>query len=265
MILDCPGSDSLGDWIEDLQLDADRGQCLIAANAPLDHSQQFAEAVLETLQSADLSVGLPIAAWITQLQIALAGTGITPQVWLSGTQGVIELLTAKNGVSEEQQPVLDLGICPYMGLQAFSEGSAEYFYGRETLVQKLINQISHQTSIAVVGASGSGKSSAIQAGLMAQLRQGKQIPGSDRWWLGCFRPGSKPVQALASLLTDAKEQKIYAQQKLQIEGLLYQGVEGFVRWLRNRSEPMVVLVIDQFEELFTLAGVSERQEFLELI
>ena len=265
VILDCPGSHSLGDWIEDLQLDADRGQCLIAANAPLDHAQQFAEAVLETLQSADLSVGLPIAAWITQLQIALAGTGITPQVWLSGTQGVIELLTAKNGVLEEQQPVLDLGICPYMGLQAFGEGSAEYFYGRETLVQKFINQISHQTSIAVVGASGSGKSSAIQAGLMAQLRQGKQIPGSDRWWLGCFRPGSKPVQALASLLTDAKEQKIYAQQKLQIEGLLYQGVEGFVRWLRNRSEPMVVLVIDQFEELFTLAGASERQEFLELI
>ena len=82
-----------------------------------------------------------------------------PQVWLSGSQGVIELLTAKNVVvSEDKQPVLDLGICPYMGLQAFDEASAEYFYGREALVQKLLNQIAHKTSIAVVGASGSGKS-----------------------------------------------------------------------------------------------------------
>ena len=151
------------------------------------------------------------------------------------------------------------------GLKAFSEASAEYFYGRESLVQKLINQISHKTSIAVVGASGSGKSSAVQAGLMAKLRQGKQIPDSDRWWLGCFRPGSQPVQALAKLLSDSQERKSQVQQQLQIEGLLYQGVEGFVQWLRTRTEPMVVLVVDQFEELFTLAGDSERQEFIELI
>ena len=265
VILDCPGSHSLEDWVEDLQLDVDRGQCLIAANAPLDHAQQFADIVLETWQNADYATGLPIAAWISQLQVALAGTGIKPQVWLSGNQGVIELLTAKNGVGEDQQPVLDLGICPYMGLQSFNEASAEYFYGRETLVQKLINQISHNASIAVVGASGSGKSSAVQAGLMAKLRQGQQIPGSDRWWVSCFSPGSKPVQALAKLLSESKNPKTQAQEQLQIEGLLYQGVEGLVRWLRNRREPMVVLVVDQFEELFTLAGVRERQEFIELI
>jgi WD40 repeat protein/uncharacterized caspase-like protein len=264
VILDCPGTDSLADWIEDLQLETERGQCLIAANAPLDHSQQFADLILETLKNADATVGLPIAAWISKLQVALAGTGITPQVWLSGTQGVIELLPVKNGTKTEQS-ILDLGICPYMGLQAFDEASSEYFYGRETLVQKLVNQISHKTSIAVVGASGSGKSSAVQAGLMAKLRQGQQIPGSDRWWLGCFRPGSKPIQALARLLTNVSSQEAQAQQELQIEGLLYQGVEGFVRWLRTRPEAMVVLVIDQFEELFTLASESERQEFIELI
>jgi WD40 repeat protein/uncharacterized caspase-like protein/energy-coupling factor transporter ATP-binding protein EcfA2 len=264
VILDCPGTDSLEDWIEDLRLETDRGQCLIAANATLEYSQQFADLVLETLQNADPDLGLTIAAWISKLQVALAGTGITPQVWLSGTQGVIELLPAKNGTKTEQS-ILDLGICPYMGLQAFDEASSEYFYGRETLVQKLVNQISHQSCLAVVGASGSGKSSAVQAGLMAQLRQGKQIPGSDRWWLGAFRPGSKPVQALARLLSDSQDRQSQAQQQLQIEGLLYQGVEGFVRWLRTRPEAMVVLVIDQFEELFTLASDSERQEFIELI
>lgn len=265
VILDCPGENSLADWVEDLQLEAERGQCLIAANAPLDRSQQFAETVLETLQSADSKNGLPIAAWITQLQMALAGTGIVPQVWLSGTQGVIELLPAKNGVGDDKRAVLDLGICPYMGLQAFNEASAEYFYGREALVQKLLNRINHQPSMAVVGASGSGKSSAVQAGLIAQLRQGKQIPGSDRWWLGCFRPGNQPVRALAKLLSNSSNRKSQAKEQLQIEGLLYQGVEGFVQWLRTRTEPMVMLVIDQFEELFTLAAESEREQFIELI
>ncbi len=264
IILDCPGEQDLTEWIEDLQLEAERGQCLIAAAAPLDNSGQFAEVILNTLQSADTQAGLPVAAWITQLQIALAGTGILPQVWLSGTQGVIEVLPPENAFTNDH-PSLDLGICPYMGLEAFNEDSAEYFYGREAYTQKLLNQVNHKSSIAVVGASGSGKSSAVQAGLMANLRQGKQIPNSDRWWLGCFRPGKEPIKALASLLTADGSKKSQAREKLQIEGLLYQGVEGFVRWLRTRSEPMVLLVIDQFEELFTLAGESERQEFIELI
>ena len=264
VILDCPGKYDIAEWIEDLQLEAERGQCLIAGNSPLENSGQFANAILSTLQGADTNAGLPVAAWITQLQIALAGTGIMPQVWLSGTQGVIEVLPPENAIVGNH-PSLDLGICPYMGLEAFNQDSAEYFYGREALVQKLLNQVNHKLSIAVVGASGSGKSSAVQAGLMAQLKQGKQVPGSDRWWMGCFRPGEQPIKALADLLTNRSSKKAQAQEKLQIEGLLYQGVEGFVRWLRTRSEPMVLLVIDQFEELFTLAGESERQEFIELI
>jgi len=265
VILDCPGNHDLTEWIEDLRLETERGQCLIAASAPAETPQQFTNALLETLQNVDAQAGLPIAAWITQLQIALAGTKIVPQLWLSGTRGVIEVLPGKDDVNRDHGEIFDLGICPYMGLQAFNEDHAEYFYGRKALVQKLLNQVNHKLSIAVVGASGSGKSSAVQAGLMAQLRQGKQIPGSDRWWLGCFRPGSKPIQALAKLLTDSGTKEAQAQEQLQIEGLLYQGVEGFVQWLRTRPEPMVLLAIDQFEELFTLAGVTESQLLIELI
>ena len=263
IILDCPGEHSLSDWVEDLQLEAERGQCSIAANSPTDNSQQFAEALLTTLQNADSQAELPVAAWIARLQMTLAGTEVTPQVWLSGTQGVIEILVDRHEVSQKRS-AFDLGICPYMGLEAFNETRAEYFYGREALVQKLLNHLNHQSSLAVVGASGSGKSSVVQAGLIASLRQGKHIPGSDRWWLGCFRPGSKPVRALAKLLADPLSSDRVKEQ-LQIEGLLYQGVEGFVRWLRSRSEPVVVLVIDQFEELFTLATEGDRSLLIELI
>ena len=262
VILDCYG-DSVAEWIEDLRLAADRGQCLIAVNAPPCGRQQFAETVLETLQNADAEAGLAIAAWITQLQIALAGSNIVPQVWLSGTQGAIELLTPKNRAGSDRQPC-DLGICPYMGLQAFDEADAEYFYGREELVQKLLNRLNHRSTLAVVGASGSGKSSLVRAGLIALLRQGRQIPGSDRWWVGCLRPGDKPLRALAKLLGDSNG-GTQVKEQLQIEGLLYQGVAGFVRWLRTCSQPMVLLVIDQFEELFTLATANEREQFIELI
>ena len=265
VILDCPGDDSLTEWVEDLQLESEQGQCLITANAPIDNPQQFTEILLETLEKADSQAGFPVAAWITQLQIAVADTSIIPQVWLSGTRGVIEVLPAKNGNGKNQSKNLDLGICPYMGLQAFNEENAEYFYGRTNLVQRLLNQISHNSTMAVVGASGSGKSSAVQAGLISQLRQGKQIPQSDSWWLGCFRPGNSPIKALAKELADGETQKVKAEKQLQIEGLLYQGIEGFVQWLRTRPEPMVLLAIDQFEELFTLAPTVERQKFIELI
>ncbi|GAB4531313.1 MAG: caspase family protein [Pleurocapsa sp.] len=265
VILDCPGDDSLGDWIEELKLESERGQCLIGANSLASLPKQFTEVLLETLNDADPQTGLPVAAWITQLQVALAGTGIIPQVWLSGTRGVIEVLPGKTEVLGADSGSFDIGVCPYMGLQAFKEDNAQYFYGRESLVQRLLNHIGHKSTMAVVGASGSGKSSVVQAGLLAQLRQGKQIPSSDRWWLGCFRPGDNPIEALARRLTDGgtKEQRI--QQQLRIEGLLYQGVEGFVQWLRSRPEPVVLLVIDQFEELFTLTQVRDRLRFLELL
>ena len=78
IILDCPGEQDVSEWIEDLQLEVERGQCLIAANSPCGNLGQFAETILSTLQNADVEAGLPVAAWITQLQIALAGTEIIP-------------------------------------------------------------------------------------------------------------------------------------------------------------------------------------------
>ncbi len=266
IILDCPGATSLAEWVEDLALESELGQFIIAAAAPLNVPQQFTHALLTTLKQADLHKGLPVAAWISQLQVQLAGTKIKPQMRLSGIRGAIEVLPGRGtGHKIEDSGAFALNLCPYMGLQAFTEENAQYFYGRESLVQKLLNHISHQSTLALVGASGSGKSSVVEAGIIAQLRQGKQVPGSEQWWIGCFRPSAKPLQALTKILVDCGTTKEQAHQKLQIEGLLYQGVEGFVQWLRNRPEPMVVLVIDQFEELFTLAQTIDRQQFLELI
>jgi len=208
VILDCPGGKGLASWIDDLQLGPERGQCLIAAAVFSTESDQFAQILLQTLQAADRQIGLPVAGWIAQLQVAIAGTGIPLHIWLSGAQGVIEVLPGQMGMRGiEPSETLDLGLCPYLGLKAFRETDAQYFYGRDALVQKLLHELSQRTFLAVVGASGSGKSSVVQAGLMAQLQQGKQLPGSDQWWIRSLRPGAHPLATLPQRLVDAGTDK----------------------------------------------------------
>ena len=284
VILDCPEGDGIADWVEELKLEYERGQCILSydrnwnaiktgrqgrINVSRENIQQFTTALVSTLQKSDPETGLSVATWISQLQVELAGSNIVPQIWLSGTRGVIEVLPEKSknhsNKDKDDSTIFDINVCPYMGLQAFTANNAQYFYGREALVQKLITHISHQTTLAVVGASGSGKSSVIQAGLFYQLSLGKQIPGSDRWMVKCFRPGSNPFQSLAQCLVDEGTDKQKAQQQLQIEGLLYQGADAFIQWLRTRTEPMVVLAVDQFEELFTLTGETDRAQFIRLL
>ncbi|BAZ08295.1 WD-40 repeat protein [Calothrix sp. NIES-4071] len=257
LILDClvvePKNIELQEWIEDLQVSTDKGLCIIAGVTSESLPEAFVTALINTLQSTPQSLGLSVAGWISQLQLYLAGA-LPLHIWLSGTRGIIEIIPSTTGASSKPTNI-DLNICPYLGLRAFSEEDAQYFYGRESLIQNLISHITTQSFLAVVGASGSGKSSVVQAGLIAQLRLGKQLPGSEKWLIKSIRPGARPLQLLARLSDNNAN---------VLEGLLYQGVEGFVYWLRS-CPATVVLIIDQFEELFTLAPDSDREEFLKLV
>ncbi|MEB3294683.1 MAG: caspase family protein [Synechococcales bacterium] len=258
IILDCPDSPLIQDWVEVLQLDRDRSQCILAAthfNAP---TPVFSQALVQTLQEADPQKGLSAAGWITKLQLAIAG--VTPlHLWLAGARGVIEIIPEQVHLSDPRQGI-DLGICPYMGLQAFRESDAPYFFGRDRLLEELLGLLEKQSVLAVVGASGSGKSSLVQAGLMAKLRQGDYLPGSEQWWIGRMRPSDRPITALAQVFSQGSDRTLE-----QLEGFLHQGIEGFVYELRSRSQPVVLLIIDQFEELFTLAPDEDRRRFLDLI
>ncbi|WP_287130909.1 caspase family protein [Candidatus Cyanaurora vandensis] len=227
LVLDCPGAVGLGDWIESLRNET-QGQALIVQAA----TTEFAQALLQTLDTGHS--GLTASRWLSQLEEQCPGV----QTWLTGTQGVIEVLpyTHRN----YQPTALDLGICPYMGLRAFTAAQAGFFYGREALVESLLTLVQSQPFLAVVGASGSGKSSLVQAGLMARLRQGK-LPRSEQWWVKSMRPGTEPLTALAQLDT----------------------TQDFHAWLAQ--QPTVVLVVDQFEELFTVTPEDQRRLFLNLL
>ncbi len=259
IIINCTGTPNLQEWIEELKLGTDYGQCLIVADSGEETPDHFTETIVETLSHADQKTGLAVANWLYQLKGDLAETSIKLDIWLAGGRGVIEILPANTQLQDNSRSNLDLGICPYVGLKPFQLEDSAYFYGREQLTQQLVAELYERSFLAVVGASGSGKSSVVQAGIMAQLQAGKQLPGSEQWRICYLRPGEHPLNSLTQQLASSQETQN------QLEGFLYQGVEGLVRWLRSYPEPMIVLIVDQFEELFTLASPVERSQFLELL
>src|SRR4029453_14258572 len=89
--------------------------------------------------------------------------------------------------------------CPYRGLEVFDEGQAEFFFGRERDVQRLVEKLKATRFLAVLGASGSGKSSLVRAGLIPALRAGA-LPESEAWTICVFKPGSRPLTTLTAQL-----------------------------------------------------------------
>ena len=85
--------------------------------------------------------------------------------------------------------------CPFKGLASFGLDDAEVFFGRERLVAEMVARLAGAPLMAVVGPSGSGKSSALRAGLLAALAAGV-LPGSERWAIVLLRPGEHPLRAL---------------------------------------------------------------------
>src|SRR5690606_22892440 len=89
---------------------------------------------------------------------------------------------------------------PFKGLEAFQEMDAAIFFGREDLTAKLLAHLREgKRFLAIFGASGSGKSSLVRAGLIPAIRRG-ELSGSDTWPLVVFTPGIRPIESLAKRL-----------------------------------------------------------------
>jgi class 3 adenylate cyclase/WD40 repeat protein/RecA/RadA recombinase len=151
--------------------------------------------------------------------------------------------------------------CPYRGLAAYGPRDHALFHGRDTLVATTLARLARSRLVGVIGASGSGKTSVLQAGLVPALARGA-LAGSDAWPVVFVRPGSQPTRNLAAALAALARS---SEDLATLEHALLEpgGLDRVSRQLVRDPATRVVLVIDQFEELFTLSAPDERDLFLD--
>ena len=150
---------------------------------------------------------------------------------------------------------------PYKGLDAFDEQDADEFFGRTAVVDAMVTRLGAGglPLVLVVGGSGTGKSSTVRAGLLPRLRDGA-VPGSQHWFVATMVPGTVPFRALADAL-----RHVAVVDPAPLTAAMAAGELGLVELLRRVLPPggELLLVVDQFEELFTLAGDHDRKRFLD--
>ncbi len=165
--------------------------------------------------------------------------------------------------------------CPYRGLSAFTEVDAPFFFGREAFIDRLFEAVHRQPLVAVIGPSGSGKSSVAFAGLLPRLRKDeggriKDESGASSFVIVTFRPGGQVFQALAAALIPLLELRLTETEQLiesrRLAETLHQGrllLSDVVTRIVDKSPQAnrLLLVIDQFEEIYTLCpepGTCQR-------
>ncbi len=155
-------------------------------------------------------------------------------------------------------PELPDALCPYLGLDAFHESDGDKFFGRGDLIARLLERLADQRLLAVVGPSGSGKSSLVRAGLIPALKRGA-LSGSEDWiYLPAIVPGSDPMASLARATDDRRPTTDDAPQTDAAALEASAPSDNPKSKIQNQ-----VLVVDQFEELFTLCDDDQaRQAFV---
>lgn len=159
------------------------------------------------------------------------------------------------------QPDIPDDQCPYVGLNAFDANNQHLFYGRDQLVDELLEKLDQYRLVTAIGPSGSGKSSVVLAGLLPKLKAGG-LEGSDEWhYYPSMVPGAAPLATLARLLRPSDQ---------ELGMWILENTEAFIdnpdhlrQLLDSHHQHTAVICIDQFEETFTLChDEEERNAFI---
>lgn len=169
---------------------------------------------------------------------------------------------------ESYLPAEPMASSPFKGLRYFEEKDATLFFGRQQLTAELIQHLSKYRFLAVVGASGSGKSSVVRAGVISALRQGA-IESNGRssadWRIEVITPGNAPLKTLATCLTYGQESVTATQTLIADLERSADSLDLYIyRQMKDQPNGRFLLVVDQFEELFTqCTDVQKRRWFIE--
>lgn len=157
-----------------------------------------------------------------------------------------------------------VGDNPFPGLRPFEADESHLFFGRETATDELLRKLRNNRFIAVVGTSGSGKSSLVLAGMLPDLYGGFMAEVGSRWRVAILRPGDAPIQALAESLSApgvlGREGQQPEMQRAITETVLRRGALGLVdatRQAKLAEGDNLLVLVDQFEELFRIQRSSE--------
>ncbi|AUB81952.1 hypothetical protein THSYN_14035 [Candidatus Thiodictyon syntrophicum] len=257
------------------QVDPGRGtRCLIAASRPFEYAyEEFARSTAERPRHGVLTGALLRAldpagtpdGRVTNLtlaervQRALAAEPQHPLIANSGEPIVLTRAAARSA------PVAAAsGRCPYKGLAFFQRDNEDPddFFGRTRLTDELLERLRTGAFLALVGVSGSGKSSVVRAGLLHQLRLGQRVGGSRDWPQVIMVPGADPFVNLAAALieqTAADRAAAIAVGRCGTAQQLVTLVDGLTA---DPPGTRLILLIDQFEELFTQSPPAVVAPFL---
>jgi len=255
--------------LDNFYLDSERGQ--VGNHSP------FAAALLEALEgAADIyppaKNGKPVGDGVitaTELYLHLRDRveiptekcrlRQTPGIWCLNKhdKGEYIFLSPGHELNLPPAPPLDESQNPYRGLASFDEKHSSLFFGRTELVEKLQDFVKANPLTVVLGASGSGKSSLVKAGLIPKLRQ----DNTETWCiLPPIRPGETPLQGLNNVLCNAKLPNVEPRNP---QHNLARTIDV---WAKDNPNSKLLLFIDQSEEIITLCqNLDERKEFFQQI
>jgi len=146
---------------------------------------------------------------------------------------------------------------PFPGLRPFELNESHLFFGREGQSEEVLKNLSRKKFVAVIGASGSGKSSLMYCGLTPILHGGFITRAGSNWRIISTRPGSSPIQNLSKSLVNS-EKKHIEENNIPLQEALFtsllksssRGLEEVVERLHRHENENILLLVDQFEELF---------------
>src|SRR5215472_978128 len=142
---------------------------------------------------------------------------------------------------------------PFPGLRPFEPDEDYLFFGREKEIDDLLRRLRFCRFLAIVGTSGSGKSSLVRSGLIPSLYSGFMVKAGSSWRVATMRPGEDPIRHLAEALDESHvlgtDGQLASTNRVLLEATLRRGARGLVESLRQAripAEDNLLVVVDQF-------------------